>query len=154
MKLHCLEFHGGLLERGFWLYVWRVRHNSDCVLYVGRTGDSSSRFASSPFSRLGQHLDVRVNATANMLLRNIRAIGFDPQQCSFELFSYGPLFPEQPDLLLHRRHRDIVGPLETALAEHLKGSGHRVLGKHPKVRSFDGALFDEVRTHIDGALKQ
>lgn len=152
MKLHSLAFHGGLLERGFWLYVWRVRCASEYALYVGRTGDSSSRYASSPFSRLGQHLDVRATATANMLLRNIRAAGFDPHQTSFELFSVGPLFPEQQDLLPHRKHRDIVGPLETALAEHLRKAGHRVLGKHPKVRPYDASLFIQVLAHIEAAL--
>jgi hypothetical protein len=87
-----------------------------------------------------------------MLLRNIRAAGFDPQQTSFELFSVGPLFPEQPDLMLHRKHRDIVGPLETALAEHLKKAGHRVLGKHPKIRPYDAALFETVLLHLKGQL--
>ena len=57
-----VRFEGALLERGFWLYVWRVRQESREVLYVGRTGDSSSRFAASPFSRLSQHLDIRPKA--------------------------------------------------------------------------------------------
>lgn len=34
---------GAMLRRGFWLYVWEITTpNGDKVLYVGRTGDSSS----------------------------------------------------------------------------------------------------------------
>lgn len=152
MKLHETVFHGGLLERGFWLYVWRVKGNDQSALYVGRTGDSSSRYASSPFSRLGQHLDLRPTATANTLLRNIRAAGFSPATSSFELMAIGPLFPEQETLETHRSHRDIVAPLETALAEHLRRAGHTVLGKHPKARPFDDALFQKVLSLLEGKL--
>lgn len=144
MKLHEAIFHGALLERGFWLYVWRVVHNGQTALYVGRTGDSSSRFASSPFSRLGQHLDIRPTAKANTLLRNIRGAGFDPKECNYQLLAIGPLFPEQETLETHRTHRDIVAPLESALAEHLRKAGHSVLGKHPRGRAFDAALFQQV----------
>jgi hypothetical protein len=144
MRLHHLSFQGALLERGFWLYVWRIRHKNSCALYVGRTGDSSSRYASSPFSRLGQHLDVRPTAKANTLLRNIHAAGFDHEECSFELLSVGPLFPEQAELESHRKYRDIVAPLESALAAHLRTAGHSVLGTHPKPRKYDEQLFQQV----------
>lgn len=78
MFIHEIGFRGALLERGFWLYVWRVRQDSREALYVGRTGDSSSRFAASPFSRLSQHLDLRPKASANMLLRNLQTRGAYP----------------------------------------------------------------------------
>ena len=152
MKFHRLTFDGALLERGFWLYVWRVRHGSISVLYVGRTGDSSSRYASSPFSRLGQHLDIRLTAKANTLLRNIRAAGFAHSACSFELLSIGPLFPEQDNLESHRQYRDIVAPLETALAAHLRKAGHTVIGKHPAPRPFDSSLFQQVLSLLEGKL--
>jgi hypothetical protein len=42
-KLHELSFGGGLLERGFWLYVWEISPpQGPALYYVGRTGDSSS----------------------------------------------------------------------------------------------------------------
>ena len=44
------------LERGFWLYVWVIDGAGDTLHYVGRTGDSSSSNAQSPFNRMGQHL--------------------------------------------------------------------------------------------------
>ncbi len=46
---YSMTFDGALLERGFWLYVWRIIEGTRTVLYVGRTGDSSSPNASSPF---------------------------------------------------------------------------------------------------------
>ncbi|MGA8005125.1 MAG: hypothetical protein WCA17_03415, partial [Burkholderiales bacterium] len=79
MKAHQLSFGGAVLERGFWLYVWRVTNGTKRFLYVGRTGDSSSQFAASPFARIGQHLDLRPKASANMLHRHIRSRGLDPK---------------------------------------------------------------------------
>jgi len=152
MKLHEISFSGALLERGFWLYVWRVKNNGQTVLYVGRTGDSSSQYASSPFSRLGQHLDVRPTANANTLLRNIGAAGLDPATSAYELLAIGPLFPEQPTMEAHRMHRDIVAPLESALASHLRNAGHTVIGKHPKSRPYDAALFQRVIAFLQGKL--
>jgi len=144
MKVHEITFGGSLLERGFWLYVWRISERDKVALYVGRTGDSSSQYAASPFNRLGQHLDIRPTATANTLLRNIQKEGFTPEKCKFELVSVGPLFPEQSTLHLHRKYRDIVAPLERALADHLKKKGYKVLGKHPKAGSFDQTIFRKV----------
>ena len=48
MKAYAMSFDGALLGRGFWLYVWRITDGSRSVLYVGRTGDSSSPHASYP----------------------------------------------------------------------------------------------------------
>lgn len=148
MKLHHLSFSGALLERGFWLYIWCVTHKNECVLYVGRTGDSSSKYAASPFNRLGQHLDVRPSATANMLLRNIRPLGFEPVNCGFEFTSIGPLFPEQSTLAKHRKYRDIIAPLEAALAKYLEQKGYRVIGTHPKPRTIDKNLFAKIKAMV------
>ena len=153
MKIHETEFSGALLERGFWLYVWRITQGKKVAFYVGRTGDSSSRYAASPFSRLGQHLDVRETANANTLLRNIRAASFDPLKCHFKLISVGPLFPEQETLEAHRKFRDIIAPLETALADHLRSKNCVVLGSHPKPRPFDRKLLKKVLSKLDGRLR-
>jgi hypothetical protein len=150
MKTHHLKFSGALIERGFWLYIWRVTHENEHILYVGRTGDSSSKYAASPFNRLGQHLDIRPNATANTLLKNIKAEGYNPVECEFELTSIGPLFPEQETLVEHRKYRDIIAPLEVALAEYLKGKGHKVIGTHPKPRPKNDELFNRIKSMIEG----
>ena len=148
-----VRFEGALLERGFWLYVWRVRQESREVLYVGRTGDSSSRFAASPFSRLSQHLDIRPKASANMLLRNLIRRGFDPLGCSYSLFAYGPLYQEQATLQAHRQVRDLVAPIESALACQLEADGHRVIGSHSKSRGAGGDLYQKVLQNFRAVLK-
>jgi hypothetical protein len=112
--------------------------------YVGRTADSSSQFAASPFSRLGQHLDVRLNAKANTLLRHVRAQKFDPLQSSFELLAFGPLFPEQSTMELHRSLRDQIAPLEYSLAALLRARGFHVVGVHGKAGSPEPTLLAEV----------
>lgn len=144
------RFDGRILQRGFWLYVWVITYGTKEFLYVGRTGDSSSRYAASPFSRIGQHLDLKANAKANSLLRNIKAAGLVPTACAFELFAVGPLFEEQADLRSHRSYRDVVAPLEAALAGHLKAAGYRVLGTHGSRKTLDERLFQRVVTVVNG----
>jgi len=150
VKLHRISFSGAILERGFWLYAWHIYCGTTEFYYVGRTGDSSSQFASSPFSRLGQHLDIRPNAKANTLLRHIRAKGLNPLDCSFELQAYGPLFPEQPSLELHRNYRDQIAPLETVLADLLRGMDFDVVGVHGKPRSAS----PELRLEIERVFRE
>jgi hypothetical protein len=152
MQVHRLQFSGAILERGFWLYTWRIRDSGKEFFYVGRTGDSSSQFAASPFSRIGQHLDVRPKATANMLLRHIRTLKLDPLTCSYELIALGPIFPEQPTLALHRKYRDQIAPLEGALADMLRASGRVVVGTHGSTHKADPRLIAEVSTAFRTAL--
>lgn len=142
------KFDGRILKRGFWLYVWTIISEKEKVLYVGRTGDSSSNFASSPFLRLGQHLNSRANAKGNSLHRNLRAAGFDPVQCAFDLFAIGPIFLEQTDQEQHRRRRDVMAALEAALAEHLLSAGYRVIGTHGSRKQLDQNLFTRVLAAI------
>lgn len=149
MKVHQLSFGGAVLERGFWLYVWRVMCRTDQFLYVGRTGDSSSPYAASPFSRIGQHLDLRPKASANMLLRHIRKRGLDPEQCNFKLIAIGPVFPEQSTLEAHRQYRDMIAPIEAALADYLRAKGHDVCGSHFSKHQLDTRLFGQIVGKLD-----
>ena len=152
MQIHRLKFSGSILERGFWLYAWRIENGDREFYYVGRTGDSSSRFAASPFSRLGQHLDVRPNASANMLLRHIRRLGFEPIACKLELIAFGPIFPEQSTLELHRKFRDRIAPLEGALAAYLRSKGLEVVGSHNAKGLSDPKLLEEIKRVFDLSL--
>jgi len=152
MRVHHISFPGAILERGFWLYVWRIQSGARVFFYVGRTGDSSSKFAASPFSRLSQHLDVRQNAAANMLLRHVRRMGLDPLACKFDLIALGPLFPEQPTLELHREFRDRMAPLEAELATYLRSKGLEVVGNHRTNTVADTQLLAEVQSAFDEAL--
>lgn len=94
---------GAMLERGFWLYVWRVKTPKHEVLYVGRTGDISSCKAAPPYARMGQHLG-HVKAS-NALRTYLEMNGVKPEDCSeYEFIAHGPLFPEQADMEAHRHH--------------------------------------------------
>lgn len=152
MKCHALTFTGKLIERGFWLYVWHVTCAGKAIVYVGRTGDSSSRFAASPFNRLGQHLDVRESASANMLLRHMRSKGMEPTAATYRMVAVGPVFPEQDSLDLHRRHRNVVAPMEAALARHMRSLGYDVVGNTNSKHPLNQTLFNLVLRKFGPAL--
>jgi hypothetical protein len=139
-----MEFSGKLLRRGFWLYVWDIRGDKSRHVYVGRTGDSSSPNASSPFRRIGQHLDMRLNAKGNALGRQLEEIGVDSNSCTFEMIAIGPIFDEQKTMPEHKPLRDQTAALERALADELKRRGYTVLGDHPAPREPDPHLLEQV----------
>lgn len=126
---HVLVLPGSMLERGFWLYVWRITSPVGELLYVGRTGDSSSANAATPFGRMGQHLGT--NERQNMVRRHLEGRGVAPETCtSFELIAYGPIFEEaRGDWATHKERRDRVAALEKALADGLDATGHDVLNR-------------------------
>ena len=97
-----MKFDGNLLRRGFWLYIWRISGDACDYAYVGRTGDSSSPHASSPFRRVGQHLDVSRNAKGNTLGKQLRRACVTCEDCTFEMLTVGPLFPEQATFEQHQ----------------------------------------------------
>lgn len=130
MDSYSVHFEGSILNRGFWLYIIDIRAPTGRHIYVGRTGDSSSANAGSPFSRIGQHLDLRANAKGNALLRNLRAIGVDARRCRMELTAMGPLFPEVDDFAAHRLIRDQIAALEKGVAVALRAAGFAVIGNH------------------------
>src|SRR2546428_6150176 len=139
-----MEFSGKLLKRGFWLYIWDIKEDSTRHLYVGRTGDSSSPNASSPFRRIGQHLDFSLNAKGNALGRQLKVAGIDPETCTFEMTAIGPIFDEQKTMPKHRPLRDKTAALERAVADELKRRGYKVLGTHPKAEEPDPSLLRQV----------
>ncbi|MFQ5733029.1 MAG: hypothetical protein ACE5KM_13895 [Planctomycetaceae bacterium] len=146
---YCMSFDGALLDRGFWLYVWDIRAPNDRYVYVGRTGDSSSANAASPFNRIGQHLDFRLNARGNSLARQLQQVKVVPSQCTFEMVAVGPIFPEQNDFESHKPFRDTMSALESALADTLRDRGYNVIGTHGRRVTTDQNLFSQVLDHID-----
>ncbi|MCJ7515479.1 MAG: hypothetical protein MUO89_05880 [Dehalococcoidia bacterium] len=141
---HRISFDGGLLQRGFWLYIWRVHTSKGEFLYIGRTGDSSSPHATPPYQRMGQHLGHQ--KAQNMLRQNLEKQGIEPELCiSFELIAYGPMFPEAKDMAAHRIPRDIMAALEKKLADALIESGYNVLNIMNCRKTLDKNLWNEVR---------
>jgi hypothetical protein len=145
-----MEFSGKLLKRGFWLYVWDIKQDRQHHLYVGRTGDSASPYASSPFRRIGQHLETRINAKGNALGRQLKAAGIDPETCIFEMTAIGPIFDEQKTMPEHIPFRDETAALERALADELKRRGYEVLGAHPKAKEPNSKLLSQVLEKLQG----
>jgi hypothetical protein len=146
-----MEFSGKLLKRGFWLYIWDIKGDKR-HLYVGRTGDSSSANASSPFRRIGQHLDTRLNAKGNALGKRLKEAGINPETCTFEMIALGPIFEEQETKPAHNPLRDKTAALERALAEELKQRGYEVLGVHQSVGEPDPDLLQQVISKVESSF--
>lgn len=146
-----MEFSGKLLKRGFWLYIWDIKGDKR-HLYVGRTGDTSSANASSPFRRIGQHLDTRLNAKGNALGRQLEKAGVDPETCTFEMIAIGPIFDEKKTMPEHKPLRDKTAALERALADELRRRGYKVLGTHPRAEQPDPALLQQVIAKLQAAF--
>lgn len=144
--LQEVRFNGGILQRGFWLYVWEItRPEGGALYYVGRTGDSSSTNAQSPFNRMGQHLGFARNS--NMLRRHLDEQGVEPERCDFRLVAVGPLEEESQASSRdeHDGRRDRVAAMEKALAETLTAAGCRVMNRVVSRKALDGPRFEQVR---------
>ncbi len=143
---HDLTFNGGLLERGFWLYVWEITtpEKAHIYYYVGRTGDSSSLNAQSPFNRMGQHLGFRKQS--NALRRLLKAKEVEPEQCVFRLIAHGPIMEEGTTREEHRPRRDRIAALEKALADGLTDAGYDVINMVNSRAPLDPDTFASVLT--------
>lgn len=144
MNCEVVNFDGGVLQRGFWLYVWEVKPpRRRAVYYVGRTGDSSSKFAQSPFVRMGQHLGFFRNS--NMLWTHLKGRTVDPEKCKYRLVAHGPVLKEARSLKEHRKRRDVMAALEKALAEEMESVGYDVMNEVHCRKELDGRIFARVR---------
>ena len=152
-SLHRLTLPGPMLQRGFWLYVWRVQTPKGERLYVGRTGDSSSPHATAPYTRIGQHLGF--SKAQNSLRRLLTEAGVEPASCGqFDLISYGPIFPEigmtkdqlrHEQMVLHTPARDQMAGLEKKLRDALVDAGYAVLNVVHSKKQFDATHWEAVR---------
>ncbi|PLU02687.1 hypothetical protein [Sinorhizobium medicae] len=149
--IHTFTLPGAMLKRGFWLYVWRAQTPAGEMLYVGRTGDNSSPYATAPYTRMGQHLG-KVQ-TQNALRKHLQNKGIDPESCSeFDLIACGPLYPEVEGegldrsalMELHKPIRNIVGAMEKALAYALQDVGYCILNTVSWNHPLDDRLWQPV----------
>jgi hypothetical protein len=126
--------------------VWEITPLHGAALYyIGRTGDSSSTNAQSPFNRMGQHLGFAENS--NMLRRHLRKHQIEPESCSFRLVALGPLEEESitPTRSEHDTRRDIVAAMEKALAEAMMLAGYQVMNEVASRKPLDAFRFAEVQ---------
>ena len=140
-----MSFNGRTLERGFWLYMWEILFEGKKYFYVGRTGDNSSPNASSPFNRIGQHLNFRPNAKGNALARRLREASINPKTSKFRMLALGPIFQEQGSFESHKPYRDQMATFEYEIACYLRSQGFDVLGIHHKGAPVKQKLLDEIR---------
>jgi hypothetical protein len=139
-----LSFDGRVLTRGFWLYVWEVTApNGSVLLYVGRTGDSSSSNAQSPFVRMGQHLGFFKNSS--MLRNHLGQRAVDPDECTFRLVAHGPVLDEAADQETHKHRRDIIAAVEKQLAEDLAAAGYTIMNEVRSRMPLDRVLYQSVQ---------
>ncbi|HKP35656.1 MAG TPA: hypothetical protein VJT71_02270 [Pyrinomonadaceae bacterium] len=152
--LHKLSLPGAMLARGFWLYVWEVTDvKGKKWLYVGRTGDSSSPNAQSPFARLSQHLSQ--NPSSNALRRNLMNAGVDADTCAaFELHYYGPILAECSTMELHGPARDTIAGLEKGLRDALHTAGYPVLNEVKSRHEVDEELMTGVLNAFAGKFEK
>ena len=148
IKSYQMSFQGEVLERGFWLYIWEIVNGSNRYFYVGRTGDSSSAHAASPFNRIGQHLDFRENAKGNSLAKRLNEVGINPRTCNFRMLALGPFFPEQANFDNHKPFRDQMATYEFELANYLKTEGCNVLGSHHIGITVDNEILIDVKSQV------
>lgn len=141
---HTVEFEGGLLERGFWLYVWEIKTpGGKLVYYVGRTGDSSSPHAQAPFNRMSQHLGFA--EASNTLRKQLKGRKLTPEKCSFRLVAHGPVLPEGSGMVEHRKQRDIIAGVEKELADAMNEAGYDVLNEVHSRKPLDQKLWLQVK---------
>jgi len=139
-----VALEGGTLRRGFWLYVWEVTTpDEQKLLYVGRTGDSSSPKASSPFNRMGQHLGS-IKAS-NMLRTHLGKRDVTPEDCGFLFVAHGPILTEAAGWDGHVPRRDIVGGLEQKLEQELRQAGWDVMNTVAGSFELDEQLWADTR---------
>jgi len=142
--MHEVCFDGALLKRGFWLYIWEVTTpKGEKLYYVGRTGDSSSINAQSPFNRMGQHLGTARNSS--MLRNHLRNRRIPRLASRYRLVAYGPLFSQARSKDTHHQRRDIVAGLEKALADTLRDVGCTLLNEVKCRKPIHDSMFQKIK---------
>jgi hypothetical protein len=132
-KLNTVSLAPKLLERGFWLYVWKIALPSGSfVHYVGMTGDTVPKNgAQSAFKRITDHLGI--NKNSNQLRKWLLKRNARPEACrSLDFFAYGPIGKVPTDPKLYAQARGKIAALERSLCMWLRDAGYVVLHDDPR----------------------
>jgi len=155
---YSFSFSGNILSRGYWLYVWKIICAKKVYYYIGRTGDSSSPNAASPFNRISNHLDSSNNAKGNSLYKALIKEGLVPSRCNFHFSAFGPIYPEQYERTMenHKPFRDKIAAFEFALYQAFKDKNVDVLGTHVsrcRMSVEDNENFEKILAWIQQEFK-
>jgi len=154
MKISRMSFDGAILARGYWIYAIMICHKSGKHLYIGRTGDNSSKNAGSPFQRITNHLNLLPSAPKNTIKRFIKQKDYRPADCQFRLLAVGPLFREQKDYKSHKPIRNKMTALEKSVADYFDSNGYDVIGKHADNDAKDPNLAKKVIKTLEVEIKK
>jgi hypothetical protein len=148
VNIQRISLSAKMLRRGFWLCVWKISTTDDQTLhYVGRTGDSSSLKAQSPFARISGHLGS--NKHADTLQQHLRKRKLAIENCvQFEMIPFGPIYDEADGLELHRERRDVVAALESKLCAAMAQGEYDVLNTVNSKKVLDPTMWLTVRTEF------
>jgi len=119
------------VERGFWLYIWKVGlPEGDEGHYVGMTGDTGAARAQSAANHIAASLGFSVNASAlrRCLQRRRRAHLEDCR--SLDFFSFGPVYQEPGPAEYSSVRGKVIG-LANGLWDRLGASGYDMLNVRP-----------------------
>jgi hypothetical protein len=135
--LYQVELPPQILQRGFWIYAWKIRGpSSENLCYVGMTGDNTG-VAQSAFNRASAHFGF--NENANQIRKRLAEKGFEPEQCqTIRFLVYGPIFPythSEPNTPTFHDCRRKVASLENTLWHLFEEGGYIMLNKEPNTGS-------------------
>lgn len=152
MKISRMFFDGAILERGYWIYAILICHKSNKeYLYIGRTGDNSTKNAGSPFQRVANHFNLLPSAPMNTIKRLIKQNGYKSSEYRFRLFAIGPIYPERKDES-HWPIRNKMTALEKSVADHFRLKGYNVIGEHKDNDAQDPQLTEKVIKTLESEM--
>jgi len=131
-EIHHLSVPPQILNRDFWLYVWRIGLPNEAVMhYVGMTGDTGSGRSQSAANRVAAHLGFNIHSNAlRRYMRERRQTELEDCR-SLEFFAFGPVYPE-PAEADYPMTRGKVAALEKHLWHRMEASGYEMLNTSPR----------------------
>ncbi|MFH5880880.1 hypothetical protein [Liberiplasma polymorphum] len=144
MNDYEFNFNGVLLNKGFWIYCYKITtRENQLFYYIGRTGDNKEFQVGSPLKRLFAHFGD--NKNSNALKTNMIKNDLSLEDCDYHFYAFGPYFGFPNTKEEHIHSRDYVSTIEKLLAEKLKESGFNVLGTHQMRNPFKmDNIFNEI----------
>src|ERR1700738_2722495 len=131
-ELHQFSIPAQILERGFWLYVWKVGLPDETIVhYVGMTGDTGAAIAQSAMNRVAAHLGR--NIKSNALRRYLKSkCDVDLEDCvSVYFYACGPVY-EKPSAGEYATQRGRVAALEKHLWAQMQSGNYQMLNRQPQ----------------------